>query len=381
MSAVNTCPACIATQDPQLRAKFAGQPERVINFFYYIAEEHCGYVAKLGFRTINGMVGVGRADMLKVNEKLRTPKTAHLDPSAILKPVLERRPGAATYRVRQQGHTLYIRLDNKLIDEAEPTLTQGLFTSNAKSRIPTVRSEPPFLTACRSCNGEEGLPKDTIHVYMRGSAGQSIGAFLALGITIELEGDANDYVGKGLSGGRLIVYPPKESQFKAEENVIIDNVCLYSAGETCDHTRDPTPMASLSAIPFITSPTEVQPPYTSSAMSPPANPAPLATQPLILPQPTIVPLNPRKEQLVTRSSTPSSVSSPLALAASIVAPASPEDVVPPMPLEEKPSSTSPNSAELTIKTRKSAQNLMEPKVVVTPPASPSCGARVDRAHP
>jgi len=225
---VNTCPVGIATQDPQLRAKFAGQPEQVINFFYYLAEELRGIMAKLGFRTINEMVG--RADMLKVNGLLRTPKTAHLDLSAILKPAWQLRPGAATYRIRQQDHKLYIRLDNKFIDEAEPALTKGLPVHIECDVTNTDRALGTSLSYRVSKSyGEEGLPKDTIHIRMRGSAGQSCGAFLAPGITIELEGDANDYVGKGLSGGRLIVYPPKQSMFKAEENIIIGNVCLYGA--------------------------------------------------------------------------------------------------------------------------------------------------------
>ena len=185
-------------------------------------------MAKLGFRTINEMVG--RVDVLKVNEKLRTPKTAHLDLSAILKPAWQMRPGAATYRVRQQDHKLYIRLDNKFIDESEPALTKGLPVHIECEVTNTDRALGTSLSYRISKSyGEEGLPKDTIHIRMRGSAGQSCGAFLAPGITIELEGDANDYVGKGLSGGRLIVYPPKQSTFKAEENIIIGNVCLYGA--------------------------------------------------------------------------------------------------------------------------------------------------------
>jgi glutamate synthase (NADH) len=185
-------------------------------------------MAKLGFRTINEMVG--RAEMLKVNEKLRTPKTAHLDLSAILKPAWQMRPGAATYRVRQQDHKLYIRLDNKFIDEAEPALENGLPVHIDCEVTNTDRALGTSLShRVSKLYGEDGLPKDTIHISMRGSAGQSLGAFLAPGITIELEGDANDYVGKGLSGGRLIVFPPKESKFKAEENVIIGNVCLYGA--------------------------------------------------------------------------------------------------------------------------------------------------------
>ncbi|KAJ7702309.1 NADPH-dependent glutamate synthase [Mycena rosella] len=225
---LNTCPVGIATQDPQLRAKFAGQPEQVINFFYYLAEELRGYMAKLGFRTINEMVG--RADMLKVDEKLRTVKTAHLDLSAVLKPAWQMRPGAATYRVRQQDHKLYIRLDNKFIDESEPALTKGLPVHIDCDVTNTDRALGTSLSyRISKLYGEEGLPKDTIHIRMKGSAGQSCGAFLAPGITIELEGDANDYVGKGLSGGRLVVYPPKQSTFKAEENIIIGNVCLYGA--------------------------------------------------------------------------------------------------------------------------------------------------------
>jgi glutamate synthase (NADH) len=211
-----------------LRAKFAGQPEQVINFFYYVAEELRGIMAKLGFRTINEMVG--RADMLKVDEGSRTPKTRHLDLSTILKPAFQMRPGAPTHRVRAQDHKLYIRLDNKFIDEAEPALSKGLPVQIDCDVINTDRALGTTLSyRVSKLYGEEGLPKDTIHIKMKGSAGQSLGAFLAPGITIELEGDANDYVGKGLSGGRLMVYPPKGSKFKAEENIIVGNVCLYGA--------------------------------------------------------------------------------------------------------------------------------------------------------
>jgi len=225
---LNTCPVGIATQDPELRAKFQGQPEHVINFFYYVAEELREIMSKLGFRTINEMVG--RSDMLRVDESLRNPKTANIDLSAILKPAFKMRPGVATYKTRQQDHKLYIRLDNKLIDESEPALTKGLPVRIDCDVVNTDRALGTTLSnRVSKIYGEEGLPKDTIHVDMKGSAGQSLGAFLAPGITLELEGDANDYVGKGLSGGRLIVYPPKVSTFKSEENVIIGNVCLYGA--------------------------------------------------------------------------------------------------------------------------------------------------------
>jgi len=185
-------------------------------------------MAKLGFRTINEMVG--RADRLVVDETLRTPKTAHLDLSAILKPAHLMRSDVATYRVRSQDHKLYVRLDNKFIDEAEPALQKGLPVEIDCEVVNTDRALGTTLSYHVSKKyGEAGLPRDTIHINMKGSAGQSLGAFLAPGITIELEGDANDYVGKGLSGGRLIVYPPKQSSFKAEENIIIGNVCFFGA--------------------------------------------------------------------------------------------------------------------------------------------------------
>jgi glutamate synthase (NADPH/NADH) len=225
---LNTCPVGIATQDPALRAKFAGQPEQVINFFYYVIEELRSIMAKLGIRTINEMVG--RADMLKVDESLRTPKTQLLDLSPILKPAHLLRTDVATYRVRAQDHKLYVRLDNKFIDEAEPALQKGLPVTIECDVVNTDRALGTTLSYHVSKRyGEAGLPRDTIHINMKGSAGQSMGAFLAPGITIELEGDSNDYVGKGLSGGRLIVYPPKSSPFKAEENIIIGNVCFFGA--------------------------------------------------------------------------------------------------------------------------------------------------------
>lgn len=224
----NTCPVGIATQDPELRAKFAGQPEQVINFFYYVIEELRAIMAKLGIRTINEMVG--RADLLKVDESLRTPKTAHLDLSPILTPAKPPREGVATYRVRPQDHRLYVRLDNKFIDEAEPALSKGLPVEIDCDVVNTDRALGATLSYHVSKRyGEAGLPRDTIRINMKGSAGQSMGAFLAPGVTIELEGDANDYVGKGLSGGRIIAYPSKKAQFKAEENIIIGNVCFFGA--------------------------------------------------------------------------------------------------------------------------------------------------------
>ncbi|KAG9302670.1 hypothetical protein G9A89_007374 [Geosiphon pyriformis] len=225
---LNTCPVGIATQDPELRKKFEGEPEHVINFFYYVAEECRQIMSKLGFRTINEMVG--RSDKLRVNDNLRNSKTENIDLTPILTPAFTLRPGVATHNVRKQDHKLYVRLDNRLIDEAEDALFKKLPVKIDCEVVNTDRALGTTLSyhVSRHC-GEVGLPDDTIHINLIGSAGQSFGAFLVAGITLELEGDANDYVGKGLSGGRLIVYPPKVSTFKSEENIIVGNVCLYGA--------------------------------------------------------------------------------------------------------------------------------------------------------
>jgi len=225
---VNTCPVGIATQDPELRKKFTGTPEHVINFFYYVANELRAIMAKLGFRTVNEMIG--HVEVLKMREELRTTKTANIDLSLILTPAHKLRPGVATFNVRKQDHRLYVRLDNKLISEAELTLDKGLPSRIECDIVNTDRAMGTSLSYHISKRyGEEGLPMDTVHVNIKGSAGQSFGAFLAPGVTLELEGDSNDYVGKGLSGGRLIIYPPRSAVFRAEENILIGNVCLYGA--------------------------------------------------------------------------------------------------------------------------------------------------------
>ena len=185
-------------------------------------------MAKLGFRTINEMVG--HSEALRVREDLRTLKTENLDLGLILTPAHQLRPGVATYNVRKQDHRLHVRLDNKLIAESEIALEKGLPCRIECDIVNTDRAMGATLSYQISRRyGEVGLPQDTIHANIRGSAGQSFGAFLAPGVTLELEGDANDYVGKGLSGGRLIIYPPRSAVFKAEENILIGNVCLYGA--------------------------------------------------------------------------------------------------------------------------------------------------------
>lgn len=185
-------------------------------------------MAKLGFRTVNEMVG--HSEVLRMREDLRSLKTENIDLSLILTPAHQLRPGVATYNVRKQDHRLHVRLDNKLISESELALEKGLPCRIECDIVNTDRAMGATLSYQISKRyGEAGLPQDTIHANVKGSAGQSFGAFLAPGVTLELEGDANDYVGKGLSGGRLIVYPPRSAVFKAEENIIIGNVCLYGA--------------------------------------------------------------------------------------------------------------------------------------------------------
>ncbi|KAK6199318.1 glutamate synthase [Scheffersomyces amazonensis] len=225
---LGTCPVGIATQDPELRKKFQGTPEHVINFFYYLSNELRSIMAQLGFRTINEMIG--RTEKLKVREDLRNTKNANIDLSPILTPAHTIRPGVATHCVRKQDHRLHVRLDNKLIDESEVTLAKGLPVTIDCDVVNTDRTLGTTLSYRVSKTfGEVGLPHDTIHVNAKGSAGQSFGAFLAPGITLELEGDANDYIGKGLSGGRIIVYPPKESKFNAEDQIIAGNTAFFGA--------------------------------------------------------------------------------------------------------------------------------------------------------
>jgi glutamate synthase (NADH) len=196
--------------------------------FYFIANELRSIMARLGFRTVNEMVG--RSELLRVRDDYRTAKTENIDLSLILTPAHTLRPGVATYNVRKQDHKLHVRLDNKLISESELALEKGMPTRIECDIINTDRALGATLSYQISRRyGEAGLPTDTIHANIRGSAGQSFGAYLAPGITLELEGDSNDYVGKGLAGGRLIIYPPRTAVFKAEDNILIGNVCLYGA--------------------------------------------------------------------------------------------------------------------------------------------------------
>ncbi|MEX2264034.1 MAG: glutamate synthase large subunit [Bryobacteraceae bacterium] len=224
---LNTCPVGIATQDPALRAKFQGAPEHAINFFFFIAEQMRELMAQMGFRSVKEMVG--RVDMLEMRAAVDHWKAKGLDFSSILyNPPMPAKVGR--HCTQKQNHGLEQALDYKLIELAEDAIESG---APVEIKLP-IRNIHRTVGAMLSGqiarkHGSAGIPEDTIQCEFTGSAGQSFGAFLAKGVTLRLEGDANDYVGKGLSGGRLIVYPPRNSGFLPEENILIGNVALYGA--------------------------------------------------------------------------------------------------------------------------------------------------------
>jgi glutamate synthase (NADPH/NADH) large chain/glutamate synthase (ferredoxin) len=224
---LNTCPVGIATHDPVLRAKFVGQPEHVVNYFFFVAQEVRELMAQLGFRTVAEMVG--RVDKIKVQKAVDHWKAQGLDLSPLLiKPDVD--ASIPIHCVQAQDHGIADVLDHSLIERAQPAL---------KHKTP-VAIELPIRNVNRTVGamlsgeiakryGLEGLPPDTIRIHFTGTAGQSFGAFLARGVTLTLEGESNDYLGKGLSGGRIIVYPPKNSTFIPEETILIGNTVLYGA--------------------------------------------------------------------------------------------------------------------------------------------------------
>jgi glutamate synthase (NADPH/NADH) large chain len=224
---LDTCPVGVATQNPELRQRFTGQPEFVVNFFEFIAEEVREYLAALGFRTLDE--AIGRVDLLDAGQAIGHWKAAGLDISPILhRPELP--AGAALHNTTSQDHGIDRALDNTLIQLAEGALADGtpvtldLPVRNVNRTVGTMLG----YEVTRRWGGA-GLPDDTIHLRFRGSAGQSFGAFLPRGITLRLAGDANDYLGKGLSGGRIIVAPEPEATFRAEEQIIAGNVIGYGA--------------------------------------------------------------------------------------------------------------------------------------------------------
>ncbi len=224
---MNTCPVGVATQDPELRARFKGDPDHVVNFFKMITQELREIMAELGFKTVNEMIG--QANSLEVRDEIEHWKYKNLDLSA----VLYKEPNSiysTLYCSEKQDHGLDDSLDWQLWEAAVPAIvakekiSASFPIKNINRTVGTILSNE-ITKKYRS----EGLPEDTIHFKFNGTAGQSFGAFNTIGITLELEGDANDYFGKGLSGAKLIIYPPKEATYTAEDNSIIGNVAFYGA--------------------------------------------------------------------------------------------------------------------------------------------------------
>ncbi|HEX9556331.1 MAG TPA: glutamate synthase-related protein, partial [Reyranella sp.] len=224
---LNTCPVGVATQDPVLRKRFTGQPEHIINYFFFVAEELRAIMAQMGFRTLNDMIG--RVDRLDMRAAVDHWKAGGVDLSRLLY-LAPSKPGVAIWNSERQDHGLDKALDHKLIEAAQPALDKGepvlieLPIGNVNRTVGAMLSGE---VARRT--GHTGLPEDTISVKFTGTAGQSFGAFLAHGVSLDLSGDANDYVGKGLSGGRVVVRQPKGATRDPLENIIVGNTVLYGA--------------------------------------------------------------------------------------------------------------------------------------------------------
>ena len=227
---LNTCPVGIATQDPELRKKFKGKPEHVVNYLFMVAHEAREIMAKLGFRTINEMVG--RVEALDVRQAIEHWKAQGIDLSKMLAPAKGPHPDTEVFCTIDQDHALDEVIDWDFVEKSKEALenktkvTIDMPVRNIDRAAGTILSHHVV-----KAHGPGGLPDDTIEINLTGSAGQSLGAFLARGVSISVEGDANDYVGKGLSGGRVVVRPSKQAKFVAEENIIIGSVALYGATE------------------------------------------------------------------------------------------------------------------------------------------------------
>ena len=224
---LNTCPVGVATQDPVLRQKFTGQPEHVVNYFFFIAEEVRELMAQMGVRTFEELVG--RADLLDMRQGITHWKAQGLDFSKVFHQV-PNALGDTSFQTLTQDHGLDHALDKQLIAQCEPALAEGKpvsFIQNVRNLNRSIGAMLSGQVARRY--GHAGLPDDTIHIQMNGTAGQSFGAFLAHGVTFDLVGEANDYVGKGLSGGRIIVRPNNSFRGASHENIIVGNTVLYGA--------------------------------------------------------------------------------------------------------------------------------------------------------
>ena len=224
---LNTCPVGVATQDPELRKLFSGDAEHVVNLFKFLAEELREIMAELGFKTVNEMVG--RVDVLKVREFAETDwKLKHLNLNSIL--YKEADNGLPLYNTEKQDHGLDKSLDHQLIEKSQPAIKNNQSVFATFDILNTDRSLGAMLSnEISKVHRSMGLPPDTINFKFIGSAGQSFGAFVAKGLTLTLEGEGNDYVGKGLSGGRLVIYPFNNINYLPEQNIIIGNVALYGA--------------------------------------------------------------------------------------------------------------------------------------------------------
>jgi glutamate synthase (NADPH/NADH) large chain len=225
---LNTCPVGIATQDKELRKKFKGEPEHVVNYLFMVAKDLRIIMAELGFKNIEEMIG--RVDCLQSDNAIEHWKRNGLDFSNILQPAEKIFENTEVYNTQTQDHGLEKALDHVLIEKSQKAILKGEKVEFEETIVNTNRVVGTMLSNEVSKVWEsEGLPEDTINIKLNGSAGQSLAAWLVKGISITLEGDANDFVGKGLSGGKLIIYPPKESNFAAEDNILLGNVALYGA--------------------------------------------------------------------------------------------------------------------------------------------------------
>jgi len=224
---LNTCPVGVATQDPVLRARFTGTPEHVINYFFFVAEELRAIMAQLGFKTLAEMTG--RVDKLDMRKAIDHWKAKGVDLSRILHRV-QPKPGVATHNCERQNHGLETALDHDLIAAAKPAIESGQPIRLERTIRNVDRTTGAMLSGeIAKRHGHAGLPEDTIAIRFEGTAGQSFGAFLARGVSLELVGDANDYVGKGLSGGRVVVRQPRGSRRDPTKNIVVGNTVLYGA--------------------------------------------------------------------------------------------------------------------------------------------------------
>ena len=225
---LNTCPVGIATQDKELRKKFHGSPENVVNYLFMVAKELRMIMAKLGIKNLNDLIG--RVDLLEMEDAINHWKRDGLDLSKILTPAQKVFENTEVYNTQEQNHNLQKSMDMALVKtiknniKTKQKIAVNLNIGNTNRVFGTILSNE-----ISKIWGANGIPNDTINLNLKGSAGQSLGAWITKGMTISLEGDANDYVGKGLSGGKIIIYPPKDSKFVPEENILLGNVALYGA--------------------------------------------------------------------------------------------------------------------------------------------------------